>query len=256
MTSSVKSWDIDVTRRIDGEPWKVKVIEVTGSRSGPSTAFVAGIYGEEPLGVLMMHELVRRLAAPDFAGKVTVIPVANPPGLAAATRASPDGSLMNRSFPGSKDGILTQQLAYHVFNAVKERADCVVDFHSGSPWFHARFVWDYGDTALAASFGVPVVQNMRREGQLAMAATKAGMTSFLVETGGGPGGPKDIEAAMERSFNTLRHRGHLDGPLTGARTVPLMPEVTIFNSTMHGNFYGRYRAEHVGSTLEPERWAP
>jgi len=236
LSANVRSWDVPVTRRVDGEYWKIRVIEVSGSRPGPATAFVAGIYGEEAMGSLMMHELVRRLSATDFRGKVTIIPAANPPGLAAHTRSSPDGSLMNRLFPGDANGILTSQLAYHVFKVVKESSDCVVDFHSGSPWFHARFVWDYGDTALAASFGVPVVVGMRRDGQLAMAATKAGMTSFLVETGGGPGGPKDIEDAMERSFNTLRHRGHIEGPLTGPRTVPLMHETSIFMSTMHGDF--------------------
>lgn len=251
MPASVRHWDIPVTRRIDGEPWNIRVIEVSGSQPGPATVFVAGIYGEEAMSCLMMHELVRRLTKTEFRGKVTVIPVANPPGLAAATRSSPDGSLMNRLFPGDAKGILTSQLCYHVFKAVKEQGDCVVDFHSGSPWFHARFVWDYGDTPLAASFGVPVVMGMRRDGQLAMAATKAGMTSFLVETGGGPGGPKDFEDAMERSFNTLRHRGHIDAPLTGPKTVPTMNEQTIFMSSMHGNFYGDYRSEHVGQMLQP-----
>ena len=114
-----------------------------------------------------------------------------------------------------------------------------------------RFVWDYGDTALAASFGVPVVLNMRREGQLAMAASKAGMTSFFVEPGGGPGGPADIEAAFGRYLNTLRYRGHFDDPMTGPKTVPSIPDVSIFMSKMHGNFYGRYPTEHVGSMLEP-----
>jgi predicted deacylase len=249
--TAVNRWDVPVGRRLDGEPWKVRFVEVKGSAHGPATAFVAGIYGDEPLSCQIMFALERRLAQMEVRGSVILVPAANPPALALGTRLGPDALQLNRLFPGAAGGALTSQLAYHIFNELKSRTDCAIDFHSGTPTFGCWFVYDHGDLPLTASFGLPIVQNFKREGQLAVAATRAGMKSFLVEIGYGRNAPGDVEAGVEACLNTLRFRGHLEGELTGPKSVPLMPEVSLYVNSIHGAFVGRYGVEDVGRMLEP-----
>src|SRR5215207_11540231 len=81
--------DIPVSQRMDGQPWRVRLTEIVGSQSGPTTAFVTGVFGDKPLGCLALHELIRRLASLDMRGTVLVVPAANPPALEIGTRVSP-----------------------------------------------------------------------------------------------------------------------------------------------------------------------
>ena len=249
--TTVRTWDLSISHRIEGEPWKVRFIEVKGAGEEPATAFVAGIYGDEAAGSLMMHELVRRLAEVDVRGTIIVVPAANPPALALGAKLNPDGLQLNRRFPGSATGFLTDQLAHHVFNAVKERADCVVDFHTAQPYFGVWFVYDHNNTALAASFGVPVAQNFKREGMLAVAAARAGMKACLAELARNDGSGGDIPEAVEACLNMLRYRGHLEGALSGPSRVALMPDISLFMSSVPGVFVGRYGVHDIGKAIEP-----
>ena len=133
MGVTTRTWDIAVGGRIDGDPWPVRVVELTGSRSGPTTAFVSGIFGDKPLACLALHELERRLEVVDLRGTVLLVPAANPPALDAGTRISPDSLYLNRRFPGQPTGALTDQIAHHLTEQVLRRADAVVDLHSGTP---------------------------------------------------------------------------------------------------------------------------
>ncbi len=73
MGVTTRDWDITVGGRIDGEPWRVRVVELTGSGSGPTTAFVSGVFGDKPLACLALHELRRQLVSLDLRGTVLLV---------------------------------------------------------------------------------------------------------------------------------------------------------------------------------------
>ncbi len=248
---TVRTWDVPVGRRADGEPWRLRFLEVTGSRPGPTTAFVSGIFGDKPLGVLALWGLLRRLeAADDLAGTVVLCPAANPPALEVGTRISPDHLYLNRVFPGAPGGFLTNQVAAALIGTLTERTDCVVDLHSGTPTMALWYSYDYGNPEFTASFGyTPVVCNFAQPGQLCKAISDAGGTAALVEFGGAALG--DPSVGVEGCLNVLRYRGQLAGRSTGPRTVPLIDgDVSLYMPSHVGVLTSRYPTAEVGRPIE------
>lgn len=79
-----------------------RVIEARSfGESGPCVLVLAGLHGDEPEGVRLAEELMRRLAAlgdEALRGRVVVVPRVNPDGLAAGTRKNARGVDVNRNF--------------------------------------------------------------------------------------------------------------------------------------------------------------
>ena len=247
---AISQRDITVGRRIDGQPWQIRVIELVGSRQGPTTAFVAGVFGDKPLGCLALHELARRLPELDVRGTVLIIPAANPPALEVGTRVSPDHLYLNRRFPGQPTGFLTDQVAHHLGAEIFERADCIVDLHSGTPTMGLGYTYDYGDVEFTASFGyLPIIVGHEIEGQLSVAATRAGARSCLPEFGGGING--DPTVGVEGCLNVLRHRGQIDGAMTGPKRLPIVRDIEFFMPSVSGALIGRVGTGDVGKSVEP-----
>ena len=250
MKPAVRSWNVSVGHRVGAEPWKIRFVELRGEQPGPATAVVAGIFGDKPLGCLAVLDLERRLRGLDLRGTVVLVPAANPPALEAGTRLSPDGLFLNRRFPGLPTGALTDQIAHHLMAELRERVDAVVDLHSGTPTMALHYTYDYGDPTFTASFGyLPVIVGHPHEGQLSVAATRAGCKSSLPEFGGGPF--RDVTVGVEGCLNVLRFRGQLDGPPTGPRRVPLIERLTFFTPSATGVLRGRVSPEQVGQVIEP-----
>jgi predicted deacylase len=240
---------VEAGSRVDGTPWRITVLEVSDGVSGPTTAVVAGIFGDKPLSSLAAWELVRRLEAQPVRGTVLVVPAANPFALEAGTRAGPDGLWLNRRFPGSPMGFTTDQLAHALLAELASRADCLVDLHSGTPTMAVGYTYAHGDPALAASFGyLPVVVGHQHEGQLTVAAARRGLTTCLPEFGGGPHRATTI--GVEGCLNVLRFRGHVSGAMTGPSRLPRVAELALFVASTAGALCGRYGAEDVGRAVD------
>jgi len=222
MGVDVTARDLPVSTRIDGSPWPLRVVEVDSGRPGPVTAVVGGMYGDKPLGVLAVHDLLARLRTmDDLRGTVLLVPAANLPALERGTRVSPDHRYLNRQFPGAPTGFLTDQLAHRLTEELLERAEAIVDLHSGTPEMELAYTYDFGDVELSASFGhLPVVVGFPPAGQLGWVAADRGRGALLPEFAGGRDTSRTV--GVEGTLNVLRYRGHLDGPATGPRTVPLV----------------------------------
>jgi murein peptide amidase A len=68
----------------------------------PTTLVIGGIHGDERSGVCLAEELVKRILSRqiiDFKGRVIIMPLINPDGFAAGTRANARGIDINRNFP-------------------------------------------------------------------------------------------------------------------------------------------------------------
>lgn len=248
---TVRTWDVPVGRRADGQPWRLRFVEVAGSRPGPTTAFVSGVFGDKPLGVMALWGLLERLrSADDLAGTVVLCPAANPPALEVGTRISPDHLYLNRVFPGAAGGFLTNQVAATLIGELIEHTDCVVDLHSGTPTMALWYSYDYGNPEFTASFGyTPVIRNFGQPGQLCKAIAESGGTSALVEFGGGA--LSDPGVGVAGCLNVLRYRGQLEGRATGPRTVPLIEgDVSLYMPSQVGVLTSRYPTEQVGHAIE------
>lgn len=257
MNPKLEHFSVPVGRRADGEPWKLRFVVVEGAAPGPTTAFVAGVFGDKPLASMALWGLARRLAAePGLRGKVLLCPAANPFALEAGTRISPDHLFLNRVFPGAPRGFLTHQIADALLKRLRDFTDCVIDLHSGTPDMALWYTYDYGDEALSASFGyTPIVTRMAQPGQLSKAIVDGGGRSALVEFGGGALG--DVEVGIAGCLNVLRYREQLGGKATGPATLPVVDaDVSIYMPSHTGVLTSAYPTTAVGSGIArgPVAW--
>lgn len=162
---------------------------VHGRQAGPTVCLVAGIHGDEVVGIEVVRRLVGALDASVLRGTVLAVPIANPLGFRRSSRYLPDRRDLNRYFPGRPYGSAASRLAHRIFEQVIRRCHVLVDFHSGS--FHRTNLpqvrADLSNPALlgmAQWFGVPVVVHSEgRVGTLRRAANDAGILAVLYEAG-------------------------------------------------------------------------
>lgn len=191
---------------------------VHGMESGPSICLVAGIHGDEVVGIEVVRRVVGSLAPQGMRGTVIAIPIANPLGFRRSSRYLPDRRDLNRYFPGRRDGSTASRLADSIFDRVIRRCQVLVDFHSGS--FHRANMpqvrADLRDPQLlgmAQWLGVPVVVHSRgRVGTLRRAATDAGILALLYEAGEPQRFDEgSVTAAVVGTMSLLENLGMIDG---------------------------------------------
>ena len=256
MSVSERSFVRGVSQRADGEPWHLRFLELKGEQPGATTAFVAGVFGDKPLSTQMLWLLADRLrSAAELRGTVLLCPAANPFAMQAGTRVSPDHLYLNRVFPGSGSGFLTNQLAEALFTELVNATDCVIDVHSGTPDMSLWYTYDYGDVDLSAAFGyLPVVLGMAQPGQLSQAFTAAGGKSALVEFGGAALG--DPSVGVRGCLNVLRYREQLPGTASGPEEVAVIEgDVAMFLPSHHGILLSEYATDRVGESIPAGRVA-
>ena len=98
----------------DDSAWGSLMIPITVVRNGdgPTALLTGGNHGDEYEGITALLKLSGRLRAEDIRGRVIIVPMMNHPAVLNGTRTSPlDKGNLNRAFPGSPTGTLTQRIA-------------------------------------------------------------------------------------------------------------------------------------------------
>ncbi len=113
-------------------PVQVPVIVERAHEDGPVVLLMAGMHGDEINGMEIIRRIIRRGYNIPTAGTIICIPVFNIFGFLNVMRVLPDGRDLNRSFPGTKNGSLASQFAYHFMKEIAPKVDYVIDFHTGS----------------------------------------------------------------------------------------------------------------------------
>jgi predicted deacylase len=111
---------------------QIPVTVVRGAKAGPVLALVAGTHGYEYPPILALQRLRARLDPASLSGSVILVHFANPTTFyGRRIYYSPDGKNLNRVYPGSATGSLSERIAHAVTTEVIERATHVVDVHCG-----------------------------------------------------------------------------------------------------------------------------
>lgn len=110
---------------------RIPVMSICGEQDGPVFWLNAGVHGEEVSGIFAIHKIYDLIDPRDLKGTIIASPGCNPLGVRGSNKFTPEDQLdMDQQFPGSPDGWLSQQMAYHFFNEVREHADYVIDMHA------------------------------------------------------------------------------------------------------------------------------
>ena len=120
-----------------------EILEIKKNRITPDTkssgkkkriSIVTGIHGDELEGQYVCFELIRRIEEEKdkLDGIVDVYPAMNPLGIDSITRGIPAFDLdMNRSFPGNRDGDMTEYLASKIVDDLIG-SDVCIDIHASN----------------------------------------------------------------------------------------------------------------------------
>lgn len=217
----------------DDSAWGSVMIPITviGNGDGPTALLTGGNHGDEYEGPIALFELARELDPSEVKGRVIILPAMNYPAFRAGTRTSPiDRGNLNRSFPGSPKGTITEKIADFVTRHLVPRADIVLDFHSGGrtldflPYAAAHELDDKDHEhrcfAAVAAFGAPYSVRMREIDAVGMFDTTVevmGKVFVTTELGGGGTATARTAAIARRGVrNVLKHAGILAGEPEGA----------------------------------------
>lgn len=208
---------------------RVPLYVACARHAGPTIVAIGGTHGDEYEGPVGLKNLIDDLDPAALAqGRLIVIPVLNVPAFRVARRDSPlDSGNLNRLFPGDAHGSITSRIARFVTDEILNRADVVIDLHSGGAGFeiirtmsfhyranpadHARFK----ETALL--FGTPFVMiysSGMGTGLLTEEAEAMGKITIGSELGYGASTDLDgVRWAHHGTLNVFRHFGLLDEPV-------------------------------------------
>ena len=207
----------------DGLPMETPVTIVRGAEESHVLWMHGCVHGNEYCGTFTIHKFLRDLDPNRLRGAVVALPALNITAFQRNQRMSPfegfHGGDLNRCFPGKAEGTLTEQMAFHIYNPLREYATHFIDFHTAltadTRW--ALFAPPSGsETAqgMARAFGfqhtLPTPLDILG-GSAMTTAAKEGIPGLIVEAGGiGPAfSPETVEDAAERLRNVLRHLGML-----------------------------------------------
>jgi predicted deacylase len=231
---------LDLTRR------RIPSITATSRVDGPTVFITAGAHGDEVGGVVVVHEVFRRLRkTPLFKGTLRALPLMNPSGFEQVTRTIADSREdLNRAFPGKSahsGGSFAQQLAHSIHSTiVAAKPALAIDLHND--WRHsipyavldaypgpkARSAYRYAIGAAAKTGFVSLRERADEseeyQGSLSASLLRVGIPALTVELG-----ESDVvnEANVDRGvraiFNVLASMG-MAAPLPGdAPPSPIPP---------------------------------
>jgi hypothetical protein len=213
-----------------------------GEEDGPALLVTAGLHGDELNGIEALRRMISDGSIVPDAGAVIAIPIANVWGFLNSSRFLPDGKDLNRGFPGSASGTLSQNIARAIMRRVLPAADCGLDLHSGGEsenYPHIRCdTSDPGNMELARAFSPPFILNSPlREGTFRKAAWQSGKNVLVYE--GGESRRLSEFAVSECINGILRIMDYLNMTGSGApeRNETRVMEKSAWIRAKHGGAY-------------------
>ena len=230
----------------DDSAWGSVMIPITVIKNGvgPTALLTGANHGDEYEGPIALMELAVTLKPEDIEGRVIIVPAMNYPAFRAGTRTSPiDRGNMNRSFPGSPSGTVTEKIADYFQTVLLPEASIVLDFHSGGRTldfisFASAHVLESKEqqaacVAAVEAFNAPYSMIMLEIDNVGMYDTSVedqGKIFVTTELGGGATSTARSNAIAKKGVrNVLKHAGIMKGELEIAPSVMLdMPDNDCF----------------------------
>ena len=241
--------------------------------TGKRISIVTGVHGDELEGQYVCYQVLKRIREQKayLTGIVDVYPAMNPLGIDSITRGIPAFDLdMNRLFPGSQDGAMTEYIASEIVNSLKG-SDVCVDIHASNIFLtempQARINVNTSETL------VPMAEKLNLdfiwvhgastvlESTLAHTMNSAGVPTIVVEMGVGMRITREYgDQLTEGIFCLMKDMGIWSGPVETPRE-PVISEdgkVHFLNASVSGIFvqdstHGTVlkKGEPVGRIINP-----
>lgn len=275
-----------VTTRASGETLRLAIHTLKGAKDGPTLGLFSTSHGDEGFTIQIIKLVLDRIDPAKLRGTIRAIPVGNPVAFESFTRVTGQGmntdkANLNRVFPGTPAGWLTEQIAHVISESFVTGLDYLIDYHCGNSDTAIDYMLLEHDpsevgrrtTELSLLYGTDLLYTApvpEQGGTLTQYAKSHGIPSLIAQLGGNIADPA---ACLERGFrgvrNILIHLGMLDGKielparqvmLSGARTILsphhgglFIPEVgfdQLSKTVAKGTVLGRVLSPHSLEELE------
>ncbi|HWL96733.1 MAG TPA: succinylglutamate desuccinylase/aspartoacylase family protein [Nocardioidaceae bacterium] len=242
---------VPVTTLANGHELELTVHTVTGEHDGPRLGMVASIHGDEPMGVETIRRLLETVTSePELAGTITAVPVANPYAHMALTRNTPlDGVNLNRIFPGSRNGSVTEQIAHTLCELFIGQVDYLIDFHSGGNLACVDYAYIHDDdAALSKAYGTELLyRGPGYAGSFGDLTRAQGIPTVVSELGGGSQRITHyLDQGVRGGFNVLRHLGMVKGEPDRPDQQRVVDELVVLQPRYGGLLLAEYQPESLG----------
>ena len=126
-----KHWLIPISDGQDTVTIPITVFH--GTKPGPVLGMTAGVHGYEYAPIMAGQQLIERIDPTKLSGTFILVQIANTNSfLSRSPFTSPlDGKNLNRVFPGSPDGTITERVADFITQEVISKCTHFIDAHSG-----------------------------------------------------------------------------------------------------------------------------
>lgn len=131
-TSQISTAWINMVKQGLSEWIRIPVIVARGKEPGPVVGITAVIHGNELNGVPTIHRVINEIDVSQLSGTLVAVPCVNVPGYLRFTREFSDGKDLNRTFPGKKNGTVSQVFAYEIMHKIIKCFDYLIDLHTAS----------------------------------------------------------------------------------------------------------------------------
>jgi predicted deacylase len=243
----------------------IPITVINGAKPGPKLALVGGIHGYEYSPILALQRLRGRLSPQSLAGTVILVHVANMPSFLRRTiyYGPEDGKNLNRVFPGSAAGTLSERIAHSLTTEVIERTDYLIDLHCGdgneslrpySYWMRTgKPELDERSRQLAVAFGLDhiVIDDERprdpaRSMYCSNTAATRGKPAITVESGGLGAVAEDSVAALETGVLRVLEHLRMTASTPRAENKPVwIARNAVLRSEATGLFYPAVRKDQA-----------
>jgi len=223
---------------------------IAGASEGKTILITAGIHGSEYVGIETAKRLAKQIDCTKVHGKIIIFPLVNQSAFENRLCGimDEDGNNLNRMFPGSVNGTVSQRLAHFLLNQVMVHMDFYMDLHSGDlgevinplifyPTKANKKVSDQARQAAEASGFSLLVASAAKTGAY-NAAAAAGTPSILMELGGcGRWNEQEVSTYTESILRILSHLDVYPAADKAAKQVTYLNPVCEVNCEIQGFWY-------------------
>jgi uncharacterized protein len=253
VTTTREYKEVLVTHLSNGTPLTLPIHTIRGETKGPVLGLSALVHGDEIIGAEILRRIYNRIDESTLSGVVKLLPVSNPLAFEDMTRNTPlDMNNLNRVFPGSANGWVTEQIAHCMVKNFLDEIEVYIDLHAGGAVPIVDYVYIQNDEELSRAFNFPVLYRPSHpyEGTTATYTVQKGIPSVTVEVGGGPNFEKDIERGVEGVLNCMRHLKMLPEAVTPPPEQKVMTEIEIIRPAHGGIMVPEFDFSSVGTVIE------
>ncbi len=236
--SNYKYYELPVCYLANGLELSLPVHEM-GDGNGAVVGLSASVHGDETIGVEILRRVYEILKNEDITGTVKIMPLANPLSFEDTKRNTPlDRTNMNRVFPGSYDGTITEIQSRVMADKFITGLDYYIDVHAGGQDPEVDYVYITNDEGLSRAFLSKLLYTPKTPytGTTSTFAAPLGIKCVTIECGGGVNKESYIEKGVKGILNMLRYSKVIKGEVE-KRDDQIVIDHIHYVSPHHGGLF-------------------